>query len=161
MSWDFLLLALLGAQQSQPMKVVFPGPLAEPLAATSWSCDFLDAAGKSFQLNGRFAEIPVGAQPDADRRTVVNGSTNSQFLGESFVRAGGATADIRSYTLRGNPVAGSDYTFNFKFLRNEGSYATISRYTPPTDDKHGVVVAFASGYCSSKFHAIGEKDVRQ
>ena len=161
MSWGFLFLALLGAQQSQPMKVVFPGPLAEPLPATSWSCDFLDAAGKSFHLNGRFAEIPAGVRPDADRKTVVNGTAGSQFLGESFVRAGGATADIRSYTLRGDPVGGSDYTFNFKFLRNDGSYATVSRYTPPRDEKHGAVVAFATGYCSSKFHAIGEKDVER
>ena len=154
-------LAAAAVQQSQPMVVVRPEPLASPLAATSWSCNFSDANGKAFFLEGRFDEIPVNARPDEDRETVLKGVAASQFLGAKSVRAGRASPNIREYSIRTDEEDGSGYNFNFKFLRNEGSYATVSRYTPPSGDKIGVVAAYANGYCSSRFHEIGETESGQ
>lgn len=153
-----LVTALQAAPATPPMMVVRPGALSAPLPATSWSCNFTGADGRSFVLDGRFEEIPAGAEPEEFRPVAVKAISADQFERPMRFKSGRFTADIRDYTMRADQPDGSGHTFNFQFLRNSGSFAVVSNYTPPAGDRIGVVKAYANGYCSSRFHAVGETE---
>lgn len=140
------------------MRVVPEPPLGEARPATSWSCNFFDATGESFTVEGRFPEAPVGWDPYTELETVVTGQAPTNLLGAKRVRLAKSAPEVREYLMYEVTPESVRYDFNFQFVRDARSLATVTRYTPPSGDKLGQIAAFATGHCLSKFHAVGEKE---
>lgn len=139
------------------MQVIIEGRLSEPRPATSWDCNFIDFAGNSLVLTGRFPEAPVGWDPSNELTVEVTGIAPPQFIGSKRVKASKSTPLVREYLMTVDGPEDQRYYFNFQFIRDAGSLANVTHYTPPSGEKSGTMTAFAHGYCSPKFHAVGEK----
>ena len=157
MNWLIAALTMLGAQEAAPVQVVPELPLSEARSATSWKCNFVDAAGANFSLMGRFRELPVGWNPTYEFDALVEGEAPAHFLGKKRVRLSKSVPEMRGYLLY-HAEREVLYDFNFQFAREGYSLATVTRYTAPTDNENGRTAAFATGSCLAKFHMIGEKE---
>ena len=83
MSWLAIFLVVATAQQPQPVQIIFEGRLSEPRPATSWDCNFIDFAGNTLVLTGRFPEAPVGWDSYNEQMVEVSGLAPPHFLGSS------------------------------------------------------------------------------
>lgn len=151
----FLVMATL--QQPEPMQVVFEGRLSEPRPATSWDCNFIDFQGNDLVLTGRFPEAPVGWDPYTEQAVEVKGLAPPHFLGSKRVKFAKSTQEVREYSMTIEGLEGDRYYVHFQFIRDRGSMAKVTHYMPPSGDESGKMTAFANGYCSTKFHDLGEK----
>jgi hypothetical protein len=138
----------------QSMVTLAP-PIREARPATMWSCDFLDAAGERFWLKGRFAEAPVGTDPNADLPTVIEGKGPAHLVGKQGYNAFASTADARRYQVTSVAKDGSKYNVNFLFARQEEGLAFITRYVPNPSTGRGRLSTVASGTCNATFMALG------
>jgi hypothetical protein len=153
-------LQMIGAHEAAPIQVMPESRLSVARPATSWSCNFFDAAGKNFSLEGRFAEAPVGWDPANELATLVKGEVPALFLGIERVKVMESTPEVRRHSAWSHAPQGARFDFNFQFVRGLASLATVMRYSPPSGGKSGTTRAFAVGNCQTKFHAVGEKEVQ-
>ena len=145
-------LAALASMQSM---VTIAEPISEARPATEWSCDFLDSSGASFQLKGRFAEAPVGTDPNKDLPTVIEGNGPAPLVGKQGYNAFSSTPDARRYQVSAVARDGSRFNLSFLFARVEEGLAFITRYVPNPATGRGTLSTFASGTCKSTFLAPG------
>ncbi len=138
----------------QMMQTVAP-PISEARPATSWSCDFLDSAGKSFALKGEFGEAPVGTDPNADLPTEIGGNGPAFLIGKKGFNAFDSLRDARRYQVTARAPDGANYNLNFLFMRGEEGLAYITRYTPNAATGRGSLTAYATGSCKSVFKSTG------
>ena len=138
-----------------PSMVTLAPPIREARPATEWSCDFLDGAGARFKLKGRFAEAPVGSDPNASLPTVIEGDAPADLLGKQGYNAFYSSDDARRYQVSTVAKDGSRYNVSFLFARQEEGLAFITRYVPDPSTGRGLLSTFATGTCSSTFLATG------
>jgi hypothetical protein len=144
--------AFLTAVQSV---VTLAPPIREARPATEWACDFLDTAGANFKLKGRFAEAPVGTDPNAELPTLIEGNGPPDLVGKQGYNAFSSTADARRYQVSTLAKDGSRYNISFLFARQDEGLAFVTRYVPNPSTGRGQLSSFATGTCSSTFLAPG------
>jgi hypothetical protein len=131
-------------------------PIEDARPATTWSCQFVGSDAASFQLNGFFAEAPVGSDPNVAMPTKVDGTGPASFLGAQRYNAFDSFDQLRTYMVHRNDRDGSSYTVLFNLMKDDNlGLATITRYVPDTQSGRGKLSAFAAGTCSAKFHPLG------
>ncbi len=131
-------------------------PIEEARPATTWSCQFVGSDAASFELNGYFAEAPVGSDPNISLPTGVEGTGPARFLGVQRYNAFDSFEQLRAYMVHRNESDGSSYTILFSLVKDDNlGLATITHYVPDTQSGRGKLSAFATGTCSATFHPLG------
>ena len=133
-----------------------PSEAAKP--ATSWQCNFNDAAGATFVLKGIFPEIPKGTDPNRLLPTTVDGNGPAPLVGRVSFSGYDSYPQSRFYQIVQYASDGGTYVVRLALQDGEKfGQAQITRYIPSPNNAPGKLLTVASGNCRATFYPIGYK----